>query len=494
MATGRAYFSCICCKKVTPPWRASLSLLRLSPMNTLPCFKAYDIRGKQPTELNPTVAYHLGAALAEVLPTTQNALLGMDSRRTSPQLLQAFAAGLASQRVACQTLGLCGTEEIYHAAGSGACDVGVMVTASHNPIEYNGFKVVKRDGIPLDLATEFAAWQQATIARLNVQIPHEFPPIPTISLRAAYVAHLMALINPATIPAQTMVINAGNGAAGPTADAILAQLPQLQVVRVHHAPDGTFPHGIPNPLLVGNRGATAQAVVAHRAALGVAWDGDFDRCFLFDATGAFVSSYYLGALLAEAILAKHPGAPIVLDPRLYWATQAVVEGAGGTAHFARVGHGFIKPKMRELGSPFAAEISSHYYFEAFFRCDSGMLPLLLLLELLGQRGQTLGQAVEALQRRFPAGEELNFRTPVPAKEFLDTLEPQLLALAPAHERLDGLGLTHHAAGWRANLRASSNEPLLRLNVEAHSVPTLQAAEHALVALLQAAGAVAEFSG
>jgi phosphomannomutase len=458
-------------------------------MNKLPCFKAYDIRGKMPAELNNTLAYHLGAALAEVLPNAKTAILGMDSRATSPELLRAFAAGLASMGVACQSLGLCGTEEVYHAAGSGACDVAIMVTASHNPIEYNGFKVAKCGGEPMDLATEFAAWEQKTLARMNTPAPTNFPAVPAISLREAYVAHLLALIDPAKIPAQKIVINAGNGAAGPTADAILAHLPQLEIIRVHHTPDGTFPNGIPNPLLVENRASTANAVKAAGASLGVAWDGDFDRCFFYDEHGAFISGYYTATLLAEAVLAKHPGAPIVHDPRQYWATEAAIKQAGGTAHIARVGHGFIKPTMRQVGSLFCGEISSHYYFAEFFTCDTGMLPMLLLLELLGTRGQTLGQAVQSLQTNFPSGEELNFQTPTPAKEFLAQLEPALLAMAPANARIDGLSLTHAAEGWRANIRASSNEPLLRLNVEARSAATLQSAEAALVQLIVQAGAV-----
>jgi phosphomannomutase len=459
-------------------------------MQKLPAFKAYDIRGKQPTDLNPTLAYHLGAALAEVLPLAKTAILGMDSRATSPELLRAFAAGLANMGVQCQSLGLCGTEEVYHAAGSGACDVGIMVTASHNPIEYNGFKVAKRGGEPMDLATEFAAWEQKTLARMATPAPTNFPEVPEISLRAAYVAHLLALIDPSKIPAQKIVINAGNGAAGSTADAILAQLPQLEVVRVHHTPDGTFPNGIPNPLLVENRASTTHAVRGEEAALGIAWDGDFDRCFFYDELGNFISGYYTATLLAEAVLQRHPGAAIVHDPRQYWATKAAIEQAGGTAQIARVGHGFIKPAMRELGSPFCGEISSHYYFAEFFTCDSGMLPMLLLLQLLGQRSQTLGQAVANLQSNFPSGEELNFQTPMPAKEFLARLEPRLLAMAPANERVDGLSLTHQTEGWRANIRASSNEPLLRLNVEARSAATLQMAEASLIALITGAGATA----
>ncbi len=461
-------------------------------MNSLPCFKAYDIRGRQPEDLNPELAYHLGAGLAQALPGVKSAILGMDSRTTSPTLLRAFAAGLASQGVSCQSLGLCGTEETYHAAGSGACDVAIMVTASHNPIEYNGFKICKRGGVPLDLATEFAAWQTHTLAWMNTAAPTDFPKIPSLSLREAYVTHLLSLVDTAAIPAQTIVINAGNGAAGPTADAILAHLPQLKVVRVHHAPDGSFPNGIPNPLLPGNRASTAQAVTANHASLGVAWDGDFDRCFFYDETGAFISGYYTATLLAEAVLQRpngeNAGAPIVHDPRLYWATVAAIQNAGGTAHSAKVGHGFIKPKMRELNSPFAGEISSHFYFRDFYSCDSGMLPMLMLLALLGQKNQTLGQAVAKLAATCPATDELNFNTPTPAKQFLAALEPHLLPLAPAHTRTDGLELIDEATGWRASIRASSNEPLLRLNLEARSAATLASTLEMLVNLIQSHGA------
>jgi phosphomannomutase len=373
-------------------------------------------------------------------------------------------------------------------------DVAIMVTASHNPIEYNGFKVCKRGGVPLDLATEFAAWQTYTLAWMNTAAPTDFPEIPSLSLREAYVTHLLSLVDTAAIPAQTIVINAGNGAAGPTADAILAHLPQLKVVRVHHAPDGSFPNGIPNPLLPGNRASTAEAVRANSATLGVAWDGDFDRCFFYDETGAFISGYYTATLLAEAVLQRpngeNAGAPIVHDPRLYWATVAAIQNAGGTAHSAKVGHGFIKPKMRELNSPFAGEISSHFYFRDFYSCDSGMLPMLMLLALLGQKNQTLGQAVAKLAATCPATDELNFNTPTPAKQFLAALEPHLLPLAPAHTRTDGLELIDEATGWRASIRASSNEPLLRLNLEARSAATLTAWQSKLVNLLQTHGATA----
>ena len=455
---------------------------------TLACLKAYDIRGLMPVELNPAIAYHVGVALAATQPDARTAVLGMDSRLTSPDLLRAVAAGLATGGVVCQSLGLCGTEEVYHAAGAGHADLGIMVTASHNPIEYNGMKLVKRGGVPFDPATDLAALEQHARGLLGQPVPATFADVPGLNIRAAYVDHLLGLVDVTAIPAQKIVINAGHGAAGHTADAILARLPQLEVVRLYHAPDGTFPAGIPNPLLPENRVVTARAVVEHGARVGIAWDGDFDRCFLYDETGAFVSGYAIATLLAEATLQREPGAAIVHDPRLYWATLDAITHGGGTPVVAKVGHGFIKPAMRAHQSPFAGEISGHFYFRDFFTCDTGMLPWLLVLHLLGQRGQTLGQAVASLNARFPASDEHNFTTPMPAKAFLATLEERLLAMAPAHERVDGLSLTDTTAGWRANIRTSSNEPLLRLNVEARDPDLLDHMLATLQSLIVGAGA------
>lgn len=458
-------------------------------MQPLPLFKAYDLRGEMPHDLNPSIAFQVGAALASCQPNAKTVLLGMDSRATSPELLLALAAGLTSQGFTCQSLGLCGTEEVYHALGTGQADVGLMVTASHNPIQFNGVKPVHQGGRPF-APEELQAWEAATRARLNANLPtpETFPSVPTTSHRAAYVQHLLGLIHVADIPAQTLVINAGNGAAGPTVDALLAHLPQLTVHRLNHTPDGTFPNGIPNPLLPANRTSTQAAVLAHSASLGIAWDGDFDRCFFYSETGQFISSYYITTLLAQATLTQHPGSTIVQDPRLNWATTHAVLAAGGHVVTGRVGHSFIKPLMRQHTSPFAGEVSGHYYFRDFFYCDSGMLPWLLLLALLGRQGQTLGQAVAQLQATFPASEEINFHTPIPAKAFLQQLTPQLVALAPQTLTIDGLSLENHPAGWRANLRGSSTEPLLRLNVEATSTATLASQLHALTNLLTHAGA------
>lgn len=459
----------------------------------LSAFKAYDIRGKMPTELNPAMAYHIGRALAtySFAHTTQaktaprTAILGMDSRLSSPELLRAVAAGLAAEGVSCKSLGLCGTEEVYHAAGAGHADIGIMVTASHNPMEYNGLKFVKRGGLPFSSTDDLGPVEEFTRAHLSEGAPDTFPDVPTISFRDEYVRHLLQFIDVASIPAQTLVINAGNGAAGPTADAILKHLPQLNVIRLHHAPDGTFPNGIPNPLLPENRVSTIEAVKEHGAAMGIAWDGDFDRCFLYDNTGAFVSNYYLSGLLAQSILAKYPGSSIVHDPRLYWDTETSVRAAGGTPVIAKVGHSNIKPAMRQHNAPFAGEVSGHFYFRDFFYCDTGMLPWLLTLQYLGQKNQTLAQAITDRALTTPASEEINFQTPVPAKEFLEMIKAALPTDGDV-TTVDGISVA--MPEWRANIRASNTEPLLRLNVEARTAQALQTQLDSLTQLIESNGA------
>ena len=455
-------------------------------MNTtkLPAFKAYDIRGIMPTELNPSMAYHIGRGLAETT-GAKTAIVGMDSRLSSPGLLNGLATGLTSAGVSVKSLGLCGTEEIYHAGGAGHCDIGIMVTASHSPIEYNGMKFVKRGGLPFEAATDLAKLEEYTRTHLHEETPSEFPSVPQISLREEYVDYLMQFIDSTKIPAQTIVINAGNGAAGPTADAILARLPQLEVIRLNHMPDGTFPVGIPNPLLPQNREGTSNAVREHGASLGIAWDGDFDRCFFTDENGTFISSYYIAGMLAATILKQFPGSTIVHDPRLFWDTQDAVEAAGGTCAIAKVGHSNIKPAMRSHNSPFCGEISGHFYFRDFFFCDTGMLPMLLVLQYLGTTGQTLGQCVTNRALATPASDEINFVTPVPAKEYLATLKPHFVTEGEITE-VDGVSAA--TPEWRANIRTSNTEPLLRLNVEARNPEKLAQQLEALTKLITSHGA------
>ena len=450
----------------------------------LSAFKAYDIRGKMPAELNPAMAYHIGRGLA-LSTKAASAILGMDSRLSSPDLLRAVAAGLAAEGVACQSLGLCGTEEIYHAAGMGHADIGIMITASHNPMDYNGMKFVKRGGLPFSATADLGPVEEYTRTHLHNPTPESFPEVPSVSFRDAYVQHLLQLIDITAIPAQTLVINAGNGAAGPTADAVLAHLPQLKVIRLNHAPDGTFPNGIPNPLLPENRQSTIAAVTEHGAAVGIAWDGDFDRCFLYDATGAFVSNYYVAGMLAQTMLTRYPGSTIVHDPRLYWDTEAAIRSAGGTPVIAKVGHSNIKPAMREHDAPFAGEISGHFYFRDFFTCDTGMLPWLLTLHYLGQTGQTLQQVLASRIAATPASEEINFVTPTPAREYLEQLIP---SLPTGGEVTHTDGISVAMPEWRTNIRTSNTEPLLRLNVEARDAATLATQIAALTRLIEANGA------
>lgn len=452
----------------------------------LPAFKAYDIRGRLPHEINPRIAYQIGRGLARVT-GARTAVLGMDSRLTSPELLAAVAAGLAAEGVAVASLGLCGTEEVYHATGAHGYDLGAMITASHNPADYNGLKMLRKGGLPFSHDVDMPALEAFVRENLEAPVPAAgdwVAPTPA-SHRDSYVQHILSLVDVGAIRPAKIVIHAGNGAAGPTADAILAKLPMLEVVRVHHEPDGHFPNGIPNPLLPENRAAASRAVIDSGAALGVAWDGDFDRCFLYDGQGRFVSCYYLCALLARTLLQKEKSA-IVHDPRLYWDTVDTITAHGGTPHICKVGHGYYKPMMRSLNAVFGGEISGHFYFRDFYFCDTGMLPWLLVLELMGRTGKTLADLVAEHAARAPASDEINFRTAVPAPQILDALKGRYQAEGAVLESVDGLGFSFE--GWRANVRSSSNEPLLRLNVEARNQPELDARLAELTRFIEEQGA------
>lgn len=455
-------------------------------MNTakLPAFKAYDIRGRLPYELNPAIAYHIGRGLAEVTGAA-TAVLGMDSRLTSPELLQAAAAGLASMGVKVSSIGLCGTEEIYHAAGAHGYGIGVMVTASHNPADYNGMKIVRAKAHPFSHDADMPALHTYVKHALETDPTPHFTPLQpeAVSHRDSYVAHLLKTVDVKAIPALNIIANPGNGAAGPTAEALFARLPQLKVTWLQKEPDGTFPNGIPNPLLPENRASTAEAVQSHNAALAIAWDGDFDRCFLYDETGTFVNNYYLCGLIARTMLAKEPGATITHDARLYWDTVATIQNNGGKPVVAKVGHGYIKPLMREHNAIFGGEISGHFYFRDFFFCDTGMLPWLLTLELMGKTGKTLSQLVAEHEENAPASDEINFRITQPAAEILNFIKGKYPTAKV--ETIDGIGLNF--ADWRANIRTSSNEPLLRLNVEAKSAATLAEKLAELTHLIESQG-------
>ncbi len=443
---------------------------------TLTCFKAYDIRGRLGIDLDDGIAFRIGRAFARVL-GARRVVLGRDCRASSEGLADAVAAGLMAEGVQVLDLGLCGTEEVYFATDHLGADGGIAVTASHNPMDYNGMKMVRAGAAPVGWETGLSAMQALAGA-------DDFGPVGqgarmAVDCRAAYVARVLSFVDTTALRPLHILVNAGNGTAGPTFDAIAAGLvamgAPLRFTRLHHAPDGSFPHGIPNPLLPENQPVTAKAVVTAGADLGVAWDGDFDRCFLFDHTGAFVPGEYVVGLLAEVFLAKEPGATVVHDPRVVLGTQAAIAAAGGVAVQARTGHAFLKQALRDTGAVYGGEMSAHHYFRDFMACDSGMIPWLLVAELMGRTGASLADLSAARRAAFPSSGEINFRV---AHAAASIAQVRAAYRGAEVDDLDGLSFTF--PDWRFNLRASNTEPLLRLNVESRGDAALVTREVAAI--------------
>jgi len=424
------------------------------------CFKAYDIRGRVPDELNEDVAYRLGRALARTV-APGAIVVGHDIRRDSPAFSEAVIRGLNDEGRDAIDIGLCGTEEVYFQTFHRAVAGGVMVTASHNPIDYNGMKLVREGARPISgdtglreierLVEEDAFGDVATV-RGSITRDHD---------KSAYIAHLLSYIDAGAMRPLKIVVNAGNGGAGAIVDLLAEHLP-VDFVRIHHEPDGTFPNGIPNPLLPGNRAATAEAVVRHGADFGIAWDGDFDRCFLFDAEGEFIEGYYIVGLLAAQLLETHHGAKIIHDPRLTWNTIDMVTAAGGVPIESKTGHAFIKERMRAEDAIYGGEMSAHHYFREFAYCDSGMIPWLLVAGRMSGTGKSLGSMLHERMAAYPCSGEINFVVDDPKRVTTRVLE----FYAEASPRLDFVdGVSADFGTWRFNLRSSNTEPLLRLNVE-----------------------------
>ncbi|MGU3523406.1 colanic acid biosynthesis phosphomannomutase CpsG [Enterobacteriaceae bacterium C23F] len=445
-------------------------------MTKLTCFKAYDIRGKLGEELNEDIAWRIGRAYGEYL-KPKTIVLGGDVRLTSESLKMALAKGLRDAGVDVLDIGLSGTEEIYFATFHLGVDGGIEVTASHNPMDYNGMKLVREGARPISGDTGLRDVQR--LAEAN-----DFPPViesqrgsyQTIDLRKAYVDHLLGYIDTANLKPLKLVINSGNGAAGPVIDALEARFKALNLpvtfVKVHNTPDGNFPNGIPNPLLPECRADTRNAVIEHKADMGIAFDGDFDRCFLFDETGQFIEGYYIVGLLAEAFLEKQPGERIIHDPRLSWNTVDVVEAAGGTPVMSKTGHAFIKERMRQEDAIYGGEMSAHHYFRDFAYCDSGMIPWLLVTELLCLKGKTLGELVCDRMAAFPASGEINSKLAEPVSA-IARVEQHFSQHALEIDRTDGISLAFE--DWRFNLRSSNTEPVVRLNVESRGDASLMEA-------------------
>lgn len=430
----------------------------------LSCFKAYDIRGRLGDELDEDIAYRIGRAYGQVI-RPRRVVVGGDVRPTSEPLKLALAQGLMAAGSEVIDLGLTGTEEIYFATFHLGVDGGIQVTASHNPIDYNGMKLVREGARPISGDTGLRDIQALAERGEFGPAAHRGTLTRQCTLQA-YIDHLLGYIDAQALKPMRLVVNAGNGAAGHVIDALEQRLAglgaPLEFIKIHHEPDGSFPNGIPNPLLPENRSATAEAVIRHHADMGIAWDGDFDRCFLFDETGNFIEGYYIVGLLAAAFLAKHPGERIVHDPRLTWNTVDIVRAAGGIPIQSKTGHAFIKERMRLEDAIYGGEMSAHHYFRDFAYCDSGMIPWLLVAELLCTTGRPLSTLVRERMAAYPCSGELNYRVAdIPGA--LERVMVHFASANPAIDRTDGLSLAFD--DWRFNLRGSNTEPLLRLNVE-----------------------------
>ncbi len=424
----------------------------------LSCFKAYDIRGRVPDELNEDIAYRIGRAYADVI-EPRSVAVGYDIRLSSPGLCSALSQGLMDAGVDVVSIGQCGTEEIYFAAFHEDVDGGIVVTASHNPADYNGMKLVRKGARPVSGDTglfdikalaQAANFRRAGAGRLQ-----------SVDIRADYIRHLLSYLDVSAQKPLKIVVNAGNGGAGAVIDALEPHLP-FEFIKLHHEPDGTFPHGVPNPLLPGNRAPTSDAVRANGADLGIAWDGDFDRCFFFDEQGNFVEGYYVVGLLADAILRRNPGEKVVHDPRLTWNTIDMIEALAGVAVQSKTGHAFIKERMRSEDAVYGGEMSAHHYFRDFAYCDSGMIPWLMVCQLMLETGNTLSQLVASRAAAFPVSGEINSEVADPAA-LLQQLEQHYRAESLKVEHIDGLSMEFPL--WRFNVRMSNTEPVVRLNVE-----------------------------
>lgn len=435
-------------------------------MSELTCFKAYDIRGQLGTELDEDIAYRIGRAFAEFL-KPQKVVLGGDVRLTSETLKQALSNGIRDAGADVIDIGMVGTEEVYFATSHLQADGGIEVTASHNPIDYNGMKPVREGSRPISSDTGLLDIKRMAEANQFEAIDEskrgQYSKVSTLD---AYIDHLMGYIEPEAIRPLKLVVNAGNGAAGHVADAIEAKFAALNIpvelVKIFNEPNGNFPNGIPNPILHENRAPTIEAVLEHGADMGIAWDGDFDRCFLVDEKGNFIEGYYIVGLLAEAFLAKQPGAKIVHDPRLTWNTIEIVERNGGKAIQSKTGHAFIKERMREEDAVYGGEMSAHHYFRDFFYCDSGMVPWLLVMELISRSGKPLSELVSDMVEAYPSPGEINCKLENP-KAAIQRVREHFEGTAVAMDTTDGISMEF--PDWRFNLRMSNTEPVVRLNIE-----------------------------
>jgi phosphomannomutase len=447
-------------------------------MTPLTCFKAYDVRGRIPDQINEDVAYRIGRAYAQAI-KPKKVVVGYDIRLTSPQFCQALSQGLMDEGVDVYNIGLSGTEQVYFATFHYEMDGGIAVTASHNPKDYNGMKFVREESKPISSDTGLLDIKALAEKNAFIDAPKKGQRF-DLDISQTYPQHLLGYVDLATLKPLKVVVNAGNGGAGKVIDLLEPLLP-IEFIKVHHEPDGEFPNGVPNPLLEENRPATIEAVKAHKADFGIAWDGDFDRCFFFDENGVFLEGYYIVGLLAEAFLRKSHGESVVHDPRLTWNTIAIAESLGGKAIQSKTGHAFIKERMRLENAIYGGEMSAHHYFRDFAYCDSGMIPWLLVAGLVSVTGKTLSQLVEECMQAYPCSGEIN-RTIKDAKAALQNIKALYAPKAKSVDETDGLSIEFD--DWRFNVRMSNTEPVVRLNVESRAnIALMQEKTQELLALL-----------
>lgn len=423
------------------------------------CFKAYDVRGIVPDELNEEIAYLIGSAYAKFL-KPRRVIIGRDVRLTSHSLSEALSRGLTDSGVDVYDIGLCGTEEVYFSVFHRFMDGGIMITASHNPAEYNGMKFVREGAKPISGDSGLNTIKNLVCCG-NLERSEIKGRVYSLSVKEEYIRHILGYINTDKLRPLKIVVNPGNGCGGPVIAEIETHLP-FELIKINNEPDGRFPNGVPNPLLPENRKATIDAINKHNADLGIAWDGDFDRCFFFDEKGNFVEGYYIVGLIASSILSRYPNAKIIHDPRLTWNTIDIVKSHGGLPVMSKTGHAFIKERMRHEDAIYGGEMSGHHYFREFAFCDSGMIPWLLIVELMSITKRTLSSLVRERIRLFPVSGEINRKVQDPPTA-LKMVEDKFKEKALYIDYTDGLSMEFPE--WRFNLRCSNTEPVLRLNVE-----------------------------
>ncbi len=431
-------------------------------------FKAYDLRGRVPDQLNEDLAREIGLAFVQFLQPC-DVVVGRDIRLSSPSIAAALMDGLTSAGANVRDIGQCGTEEVYFATAHSGADGGIMVTASHNPSNYNGMKFVREEARPISADTGLNDIRDLIAAGGLAESGKKGRVIAT-SFVDEYLEHLLGYVDVGTLKPLKVVVNAGNGGAGATIDRLEPGLP-FEFIKVHHEPDGTFPNGVPNPLLPENRSSTIDAIRESGADLGIAWDGDFDRCFLFDENGDFIEGYYIVGLLAGAMLALHPGGKVIYDPRLTWNTREIVTELGGHAIQCKSGHAFIKERMRAEDAVYGGEMSAHHYFRDFSYADSGMIPWLLVTGIMSATGQPLSELVSARIAKYPVSGEINREVADP-RQALAAVYERYAPSALAVDETDGYGFEY--PDWRFNLRMSNTEPVIRLNVESRGDSALVA--------------------